>query len=97
MRSSRRTCGWPTHSLDVVAQVWGVLTVGEQELLRLRFYDQRSQTEIAGILGTSQMQVLDCSPACWPSFESRFMPTPDQRSPRESGNCQELMCRSDRG
>ena len=41
----------------VVAQIWGELTAGEQELLRLRFYDQRSQTEIAGILGTSQMQV----------------------------------------
>ncbi len=41
----------------VVAQIWGELTNGEQELLRLRFYEQRSQTEIAGILGTSQMQV----------------------------------------
>lgn len=41
----------------VVAQVWGELTQGEQELLRLRFYEQRSQSEIAGILGTSQMQV----------------------------------------
>jgi RNA polymerase sigma-B factor len=41
----------------VVAQIWGELTDVEQELLRLRFYEQRSQTEIAVILGTSQMQV----------------------------------------
>jgi RNA polymerase sigma-B factor len=41
----------------VVAQIWGELTDAEQQLLRLRFYEQRSQTEIAGILGTSQMQV----------------------------------------
>jgi RNA polymerase sigma-B factor len=41
----------------VVAQIWGELTAAEQQLLRLRFYEQRSQTEIAEILGTSQMQV----------------------------------------
>jgi RNA polymerase sigma-B factor len=41
----------------VVAQIWGELADSEQELLRLRFYEQRSQAEIAGILGTSQMQV----------------------------------------
>ena len=41
----------------VVAQIWGELTAGEQKLLRLRFYEQRSQNEIAAILGTSQMQV----------------------------------------
>jgi len=41
----------------IVAQVWGELTESEQQLLRLRFYEQRSQSEIAGILGTRQMQV----------------------------------------
>jgi RNA polymerase sigma-B factor len=41
----------------IVAQVWGELTESEQQLLRLRFYEQRSQSEIAEILGTRQMQV----------------------------------------
>jgi len=41
----------------IVARFWGELTDSEQQLLRLRFYEQRSQSEIAGILGTSQMQV----------------------------------------
>jgi RNA polymerase sigma-B factor len=41
----------------VVDQIWGELTDSEQQLVRLRFYEQRSQSEIADILGTSQMQV----------------------------------------
>ena len=41
----------------VVDQIWRELTDGEQQLVRLRFYEQRSQSEIAVMLGTSQMQV----------------------------------------
>jgi RNA polymerase sigma-B factor len=41
----------------VIAQVWSELTESEQQLLRLRFYEQRSQSEIAMELETSQMQV----------------------------------------
>ncbi len=41
----------------VIGQVWSRLTPAEQDLLRMRFYDQRSQSEIAAEIGTSQMQV----------------------------------------
>jgi RNA polymerase sigma-B factor len=41
----------------VVDQIWRGLTDSEQQLVRLRFYEQLSQAEIAEILGTSQMQV----------------------------------------
>jgi len=41
----------------VVAQLWGELADSEQDLLWVRFYEQRSQAKIAGILDTSQVQV----------------------------------------
>jgi RNA polymerase sigma-B factor len=41
----------------LVARAWAQLSDAERELLRLRFYEQQSQSEIAAELGTSQMQV----------------------------------------
>jgi RNA polymerase sigma-B factor len=41
----------------LVESVWSQLTDAEQELLRMRFYEERSQSDIAGVLGTNQMQV----------------------------------------
>jgi len=41
----------------VVGAVWADLTGAEQELLRMRFVEERSQSEIAVVLGTNQMQV----------------------------------------
>ncbi|MGI3782633.1 MAG: sigma-70 family RNA polymerase sigma factor, partial [Janthinobacterium lividum] len=41
----------------LVSSVWKELTEGEQELLRMRFFEERSQADIAGVLGTNQMQI----------------------------------------
>lgn len=41
----------------VVQRAWAQLTNGERELLHMRFYEQRSQSDIAAAIGTSQMQV----------------------------------------
>lgn len=41
----------------VIAQVWRGLTADERRLLRMRFWENRSQSDIAVIIGTSQMQV----------------------------------------
>ena len=41
----------------VVASVWKDLTAAEQRLLRMRFFEERSQGDIAAELGTNQMQV----------------------------------------
>jgi RNA polymerase sigma-B factor len=41
----------------LVASVWKELTEAEQQLLRMRFFEERSQGDIAGILGTNQMQI----------------------------------------
>lgn len=41
----------------MVAQAWRVATPYERELLRMRFWEQRSQSDIANQLGISQMQV----------------------------------------
>jgi RNA polymerase sigma-B factor len=41
----------------LVASVWSELTAAERALLRMRFYEERSQSDIAGELGTNQMQV----------------------------------------
>ena len=41
----------------LVSSVWAELTEAERELLRLRFYEERSQSDIAARLGTNQMQV----------------------------------------
>ncbi|SEP65117.1 sigma-70 family RNA polymerase sigma factor [Microlunatus flavus] len=41
----------------LVSSVWPELTQAERELLRMRFYEERSQSDIAGVLGTNQMQV----------------------------------------
>lgn len=41
----------------VVQRVWARLEPAEQELLRMRFFEQRSQSDIATEIGTSQMQV----------------------------------------
>lgn len=41
----------------VLARAWRQLTVEERRLLVLRFYEERSQSDIADRIGTSQMQV----------------------------------------
>ncbi len=41
----------------LLMRAWGQLTRDEQRLLWMRFYDERSQSEIADAIGTSQMQV----------------------------------------
>jgi len=41
----------------IVARAWQQLEPDEQRLLILRFYDDRSQSDIAARIGTSQMQV----------------------------------------
>lgn len=41
----------------LVESVWAELDEPEQALLRMRFYEERSQSEIAAVLGTNQMQV----------------------------------------
>ena len=41
----------------LIAGAFHVLSEREQEVLRLRFRDDVSQTEIAGRIGVSQMQV----------------------------------------
>lgn len=41
----------------LVGSVWGELTDAERRLLRMRFFEERSQGDIAVELGTNQMQV----------------------------------------
>ena len=41
----------------LVASVWPELTADERRLLRMRFVEERSQSDIAAELGTNQMQV----------------------------------------
>ena len=41
----------------MLARVWRQLTSEERRLLVLRFYEERSQSDIADRIGTSQMQV----------------------------------------
>ena len=41
----------------LVAAVWKELSGAEQRLLRMRFFEERSQSDIAEDLGTNQMQV----------------------------------------
>lgn len=41
----------------LVRQTWALLSDDERELLRMRFWEQRSQSDIAARIGTSQMQV----------------------------------------
>ena len=41
----------------LVSSVWKDLTEAEQRLLRMRFFEERSQGDIAAELGTNQMQV----------------------------------------
>jgi RNA polymerase sigma-B factor len=41
----------------LVSSVWRDLTEAEQRLLRMRFFEERSQGDIAAELGTNQMQV----------------------------------------
>ncbi len=41
----------------LVASVWKELTEAEQRLLRMRFFEERSQGDIAAELGTNQMQI----------------------------------------
>lgn len=41
----------------LVEQAWPLLDDAERRLLRLRFWENRSQSDISGLLGTSQMQV----------------------------------------
>lgn len=41
----------------LVASVWKELAVADQQLLRMRFFEERSQADIAAVLGTNQMQV----------------------------------------
>ena len=41
----------------LVRRAWSLLTTPEQDLLWMRFWEQRSQSDIAAVIGTSQMQV----------------------------------------
>lgn len=41
----------------LVSSVWKELTEAEQRLLRMRFFEERSQGDIAAELGTNQMQI----------------------------------------
>lgn len=41
----------------LVSTVWKELTEPERDLLRMRFFDERSQADIASALGTNQMQI----------------------------------------
>ena len=41
----------------LVAQAWRLLDPAEQDLLRMRFWEGRSQADIAEQIGVSQMQV----------------------------------------
>jgi RNA polymerase sigma-B factor len=41
----------------LVSSVWKELTEAEQRLLKMRFFEERSQGDIAAVLGTNQMQV----------------------------------------
>ena len=41
----------------LLSSVWGMLSEAEQHLLRMRFFEERSQGDIAAELGTNQMQV----------------------------------------
>lgn len=41
----------------LVQQTWALLSPEERKLLRMRFWEQRSQSDIAERIGTSQMQV----------------------------------------
>ena len=41
----------------VIAQAWRQLTGSERRLLTMRFFEDRSQADIAAEIGTSQMQV----------------------------------------
>ena len=41
----------------LISQLWRQLDRDERRLLRLRFYEERSQSDIAVRLGISQMQV----------------------------------------
>ncbi len=41
----------------LVESVWPVLDDAERDLLRMRFFEERSQSDIAAVLGTNQMQV----------------------------------------
>ncbi len=41
----------------LVAQAWGLLDESERQLLQMRFWENRSQSDIAKRIGTSQMQV----------------------------------------
>lgn len=41
----------------MISSVWKHLTADEQRLLRMRFFEERSQGDIAAELGTNQMQV----------------------------------------
>lgn len=41
----------------LVREAWRLLSPDERSLLRMRFWEQRSQSDIASTIGTSQMQV----------------------------------------
>lgn len=41
----------------LVSSVWKELSDAEQRLLRMRFFEERSQSDIAVVLGTNQMQI----------------------------------------
>jgi len=56
-RSSDDPEGDRSEARVLVASVWSELTEAEHALLRMRFYEERSQSDIAAELGTNQMQV----------------------------------------
>jgi len=41
----------------ILQGIWDQLDSGERDLIRLRFYEELSQVQIAAVLGTSQMQI----------------------------------------
>ena len=48
---------WTDGARLMLQRAWRELTRDEQLLLRMRFYEEKSQSEIASEIGTSQMQV----------------------------------------
>ena len=56
------------------------LSVREQHVLRLRFFEDRTQAEIAELIGVSQMQVSRCCAGQSPSSPSTRNPTRPRRA-----------------
>ena len=58
MRSRADEAGYENAAdADLVSRLLAQLPEREQKIVRLRFYEQQSQQEIAAAVGVSQMQV----------------------------------------